>query len=35
MTLLATWMTVTLLVVIGSLALIALLALVWTLNDLD
>jgi hypothetical protein len=35
MTLLATWMTITILVVIGSLALIALLALVWTLNDLD
>jgi hypothetical protein len=35
MTLLATWMTVTILVVIGSLALIALLAMVWTLHDLD
>jgi len=35
MTLLATWMTATLLVVIGSLALIVLLALIWTLNDLD
>jgi len=35
MTLLATWMTITILVVIGSLLLIALLALVWTLNDLD
>ena len=35
MTLLATWMTITILVVIGSLVLIALLALVWTLNDLD
>lgn len=35
MTLIATWMTVTLLVVIGSLALIALLAVVWTLQDLD
>ena len=35
MTLLATWMTVTLFVVIGSLVLIALLALVWTLHDLD
>ena len=35
MTLLAAWLTVAVLVVIGSLALIALLALVFTLQDLD
>jgi hypothetical protein len=35
MTFFAMWATVALLVVIGSLALIALLAMVWTLQDLD
>lgn len=35
MTLLAGWLTLAVLVIIGSLALIALLALVFTLQDLD
>ncbi len=35
MTLLTAWLTVAVLVIIGSLALIALLALVFTLQDLD
>lgn len=35
MTFFATWISVALLVVIGSLALIALMAMVWTLQDLD
>ena len=35
MTLLGAWLTVAVLVIIGSLALIALLAVVFTLQDLD
>lgn len=35
MTLLAAWLTLAVLVIIGSLALIAILAVVFTLQDLD